>query len=199
MYKYDVVLSFAGEDRGYVEKCANILRALNFSVFYDNYVQDELWGKDLFSYLANIYSNEAKYAIIFVSKYYKEKKWANHEYTYINQRVFSNNSEYLLPVKLDDTELMELPATTGYLSNKTPYEVAVLFAKKLNAKNNIDMMIQELKNNLLGYKITLDDDQVNFFCESESFEATYPLSFLMEMYRLGLLYDCFIAASIVPN
>lgn len=46
-YYYDVVLSFAGEDREYVEECADILTALGIKVFYDSYEQDVLWGKQL--------------------------------------------------------------------------------------------------------------------------------------------------------
>ena len=41
-YYYDVVLSFAGEDREYVEECADILTALGIKVFYDSYEQDVL-------------------------------------------------------------------------------------------------------------------------------------------------------------
>lgn len=44
-YYYDVVLSFAGEDREYVEECADILTALGIKVFYDSYEQDVLWEK----------------------------------------------------------------------------------------------------------------------------------------------------------
>lgn len=58
-YYYDVVLSFAGEDREYVEECADILTALGIKVFYDSYEQDVLWGKDLYTFLADIYSNKA--------------------------------------------------------------------------------------------------------------------------------------------
>ena len=35
-YNYDIALSFAGEDREYVEACAEILRALGFNIFYGN-------------------------------------------------------------------------------------------------------------------------------------------------------------------
>lgn len=35
-FEYDVALSFAGEDREFVEECAEILRSLNVNVFYDN-------------------------------------------------------------------------------------------------------------------------------------------------------------------
>ena len=44
-YEYDVALSFAGEDRKFVEDCAEILRALNINVFYDNYEKEVLLGK----------------------------------------------------------------------------------------------------------------------------------------------------------
>lgn len=44
-YEYDVALSFAGEDRKFVKDCAEILRALNINVFYDNYEKEVLLGK----------------------------------------------------------------------------------------------------------------------------------------------------------
>jgi hypothetical protein len=36
-YQYDVALSFAGEDRHYVEQVAEILKRKGISVFYDKY------------------------------------------------------------------------------------------------------------------------------------------------------------------
>lgn len=59
-YEYDVALSFAGEDRVFVEECAEILRSLNINVFYDDYEKEILWGKNLYSYLADVYKNKAK-------------------------------------------------------------------------------------------------------------------------------------------
>ena len=52
--KYDVALSFAGEDRAYVEEVAQTLRTLGVSVFYDKFEEAELWGKDLKSHLHDI-------------------------------------------------------------------------------------------------------------------------------------------------
>lgn len=129
-YYYDVVLSFAGEDREYVEECADILTALGIKVFYDSYEQDVLWGKDLYTFLADIYSNKARYAIVFISQHYVKKCWTKHEFKFINERMFNSETEYLLPVFLDDTKLCGIPETQGYLTNKTPYEVAVMFAKR---------------------------------------------------------------------
>lgn len=47
-YRYDVCLSFAGEDRRYVERVAQGLRKAGARVFYDRYEQVEMWGKDLY-------------------------------------------------------------------------------------------------------------------------------------------------------
>lgn len=114
-YYYDVVLSFAGEDREYVEECADILTALGIKVFYDSYEQDVLWGKDLYTFLADIYSNKARYAIVFISQHYVKKCWTKHEFKFINERMFNSETEYLLPVFLDDTKLCGIPETQGYL------------------------------------------------------------------------------------
>lgn len=83
------------------------------------------------NYGADIYSNKAKYTIVFISRFYVAKRWIKHEFKFINERMFKNDTEYLLPVLLDDTKLLGVPETQGFLSNKTPYEIAVLFAKKL--------------------------------------------------------------------
>ena len=42
--KYDVALSFAGENREYVKQVAEILRSSNVRVFYDAYEEVALWG-----------------------------------------------------------------------------------------------------------------------------------------------------------
>ncbi len=50
-FEYDVCLSFAGEDRAYVKEVASKLREMSIRVFYDDYEQAELWGKDLYTHL----------------------------------------------------------------------------------------------------------------------------------------------------
>lgn len=198
-YYYDVVLSFAGEDREYVEECADILTALGIKVFYDSYEQDVLWGKDLYTFLADIYSNKARYAIVFISQHYVKKCWTKHEFKFINERMFNSETEYLLPVFLDDTKLCGIPETQGYLTNKTPYEVAVMFAKKINKDIDVELMKSELQQSLPTYEITVRGRNVQFYSAVEEFDAEYPLSFLMELYKLDMLYDLFILPALVPN
>jgi hypothetical protein len=44
-FKYDVTLSFAGEDREYVGQVAKILESKGTKVFYDKFEEADLWGK----------------------------------------------------------------------------------------------------------------------------------------------------------
>ena len=75
--QYDVGLSFAGEQREYVEHVASELQSKGVRVFYDDYEAATLWGKDLYSHLDEIYRNLC--CILFVSKEFFQKVWPNHE------------------------------------------------------------------------------------------------------------------------
>lgn len=131
--EFDIALSFAGEDREYVDKVATILKSRGVSVFYDKYEEANLWGKNLYDYLTDIYSNKAFYSIMFISQYYKEKMWTNHERQAMQSRAFQENQEYILPARFDDTEIPGLLSTIGYisLSEKSPEEFCGIVFKKL--------------------------------------------------------------------
>jgi len=113
-FEYDVALSFAGEDRMTVEKFARLLDAKNIKYFYDEAESYELWGKDLIAHLADVYENQAQYCVMFISKHYPLKKWTNFERTHIQARAFRDANEYILPIKLDDTEVPGIAETMGF-------------------------------------------------------------------------------------
>ena len=115
MREYDVALSFAGEDRHHAERLAELLRAEEYSVFYDEYELAKLWGKDLYVYLSSVYKDQAEYCVMFLSEYYAQKVWTNHERESAQARAFEENREYILPVRLDDTEIPGILPTVGYL------------------------------------------------------------------------------------
>lgn len=112
---YDVVLSFAGEDRGYAEELAECLRAQGVKVFYDKYEQASLWGKDLYEHLHSVYSEQAVYCVIFVSEHYAKKIWATHERKAAQERALNERgAEYILPIRIDETRLPGVPGAVGY-------------------------------------------------------------------------------------
>jgi hypothetical protein len=77
--QFEIALSFAGEDRPYVDQVANLLRSSGVKVFYDLFEESSLWGKNLYDYLSDVYQNKALYTIMFISKTYAGKLWPTHE------------------------------------------------------------------------------------------------------------------------
>ena len=114
-YEYDVALSFAGEDRQHVEALARLLKDGGYSVFYDDDQRSQLWGENLFDYFYAVYKEKARYCVIFASEHYVRKLWTNHERQSAQARAFEERTAYILPVKLDDTEIPGILPTVAYL------------------------------------------------------------------------------------
>lgn len=143
---YDVAISFAGEDRPVASEVASglVLRGLN--VFYDEYAEADLWGKDLYVHLTKVYRDNSKFCLMLVSDSYAAKQWTNHERRAAQSRAFSENREYILPLRLDDAQIDGILDTTGYidLRKKTVEEVVELVVTKVrtfNTQNGIAYVI----------------------------------------------------------
>ena len=136
MTVYDVALSFAGEQRDYVEEVKRALKSRGIKVFYDDSEKVELWGKNLIEKLHRVYQYDAQLAVMFISKEYVEKAWPRHERRSMLNRALSEPKEYILPVRFDDTKVPGLPEDVSYLQaeDHTPAELAILIAAKLGIK-----------------------------------------------------------------
>ena len=115
-FEYDLVISFAGEDREIAEIIATYLRQSGVKVFYDRFQKSDLWGKDLFEYLAEVYGKKARYCLMIISKNYPLKKWPKHERRSAQERQLQEPREYILPLKVDDVQVPGLLSTIGYLN-----------------------------------------------------------------------------------
>ena len=134
MQKYDVALSFAGEDRKHAKALADLLQLGGYSSFYDENELANLWGKNLYDYLSSVYKDRARYCVMFLSEHYGRKLWTNHERQNAQARAFQENREYILPVRPDDTEIPGIPPTVGYLDlrSMTIEEVYEALVQKLS-------------------------------------------------------------------
>ncbi|WP_228116696.1 toll/interleukin-1 receptor domain-containing protein, partial [Priestia megaterium] len=132
-WQYDVALSFAGEDRKYVDEIAENLKSIGIKVFYDQYETVTLWGKDLYLHLDDIYRNKSMYCVMFLSNYYKNKVWTNHERESAQARAFEEKAEYILPIRIDETEIPGIKPTTGYISANeySTLEISGFIQKKI--------------------------------------------------------------------
>jgi len=131
--EFDIALSFAGEDRGYVDVVANLLRDRGVTVFYDRFEETSLWGKNLYDHLSDVYQNKARFTVMFISEAYARKLWPNHERQAMQARAFQEAQEYILPARFDDTDVPGILPTIGYISlaDRKPEEFVELIINKL--------------------------------------------------------------------
>jgi hypothetical protein len=150
---FDVALSYAGEDRGYVAAVANGLREAGVRVFYDEFMVADLWGVDLYSYLDDVYRNRARFTVVFISQNYAAKAWTSHERQSVQARAMNETGPYLLPVRIDDAELPGLRPTVSCIDARqtVPGQLVELIKKKVglgptkrNTKNDEVELVRSL-------------------------------------------------------
>ena len=135
-FEYDVCVSFAGENRELVQEVVGSLKRRRVTCFYDFDEQATLLGKNLFTFLDEVYRKKARFCVMFISEHYPLKQWTNHERQSIQARMFESADEYLIPVRLDDTEVPGVLSTIGYLDGRrhSVSEIAALIQTKVRGK-----------------------------------------------------------------
>lgn len=130
---YEVVLSFAGEERPFVRRVANYLQTHGVKYFYDENEVVDMWGKDLTEHLDKIYGGDAKYCAMFISENYARKMWTIHERRSALAKAVRQTDEYILPVRFDGTQLEGIRHTIAYVdaTGKTSEDIAKLIIAKL--------------------------------------------------------------------
>ena len=114
-FEFDVALSFAGEDREFVEEIASALKKTGVRLFLDSDQLAEMWGEDLVEYFDQVFRTRSRYALIFVSRFYGDRMWPRHERRSALARGLEDSRPYVLPIRLDDSALDGLRPTVGYL------------------------------------------------------------------------------------
>lgn len=136
-YDFHVALSFAGTEREYAEKLATFISKAGYDVFYDDFYAEQLWGRNLADFFDEIYRKRSMYCVIFVSSEYCSRMWTSHERKSAQARgLEEKGKEYILPIKVDDSDLPGMPPTTGYLS-----------LEKYGIEKIVDILIKKLKAN----------------------------------------------------
>ena len=65
---YQMALSFAGEQRPYVEEVAQHLATRGIAVFYDKFECVRLWGQDLAEAFHTAFERQSDFVVMFISK-----------------------------------------------------------------------------------------------------------------------------------
>lgn len=137
--KFDVAISFAGAERAWAEQLAELVRNEGYEVFCDTDYEEQLWGKDLIVFFDEIYRKRSRYCVIFISQEYKDRMWTNHERKSAQSRALEERGhEYILPVRVDDTDLPGLQPTIGHIDISKGIEfIATALIRKLSTIERI--------------------------------------------------------------
>jgi hypothetical protein len=139
-FEYDIALSVADEDREIAEQTAHLLTAKNIKVFYDNFEKAKLWGEYLYERLAELYSKQARFCLMFISEHYEKKLWTRYERRNAQERAFEERGAYILPVRLDDTEIPGITKTIGCidLRQESIEQLVKLIEEKLRNQSQVE-------------------------------------------------------------
>jgi SAM-dependent methyltransferase len=114
---FDVAITVAGPERKFARQLARLLTDGGVVVFYDEMYSDHLWGANLSDMFDDIFRRRSRFCVMFVSEAYGEREWTNHERrSAVARALKERGNAYILPIRVDDTDLPGLPPTIGYLS-----------------------------------------------------------------------------------
>jgi len=115
-FEYDVALSFANRDRAIAEGFAGLLNDRGIKAFLDEYneADSETWGRDVVTHLVNLYARKAHYCLLLISRHYPLKTWTEEERASAQERALRDADEYILPIRLDDSEVPGITEVSGY-------------------------------------------------------------------------------------
>jgi len=114
-FEHQVAISYAGEDRQTAGEIAEALRQKGLSVFYDQFYKSDLWGKRLSTWFRNKYGRSSLFVLVLISRHYPVKDWANFEFLTAKAEESKRKREFILPVRLDKTQMVGLPPDKAYL------------------------------------------------------------------------------------
>ncbi len=137
-YPFDLVLSFAEEDRNVAAGIKDCLSFLGVKTYYYPDHPEENWARPLGKNLSELYEYGGQMGLVLLSKNYTWKKFTRIEFDALNARRVKSQTDFLLVLRLDDSnlqEIEELPTDLTYLDWQfNPREVAELVKKKLKAQ-----------------------------------------------------------------
>lgn len=114
-HQFDVVVSYAGVDRDFVQRVVRSLQGARLRVFYDDTESHRahMVGRDLDSEIVRLYQREASNCIVFLSSAYAASEWTMMELRAALARA-GTEPGYMKPVRLDDTGFADVPKAMVY-------------------------------------------------------------------------------------
>ena len=139
---YDIVLSYASEDRQYVEQVAEQLVRGGLRVYYDRHLEGWSAGEQLSAHLRKTYSRARHFCVVFLSQHYAAKAWTTFELKVAQARAIQRpgDRDYIIPAAFDGTSIPMLDPETIHvdLRRKSPQEFSALVMGRVEAKRRAE-------------------------------------------------------------
>ena len=136
--RFQVALSFPGEQRAYVAQVANALaeRLGREQVFYDEWYTAELARLNLDTYLQAVYHDGAELIVPFLCADYERKKWCGLEWRAIRDLFEKRADADIMPLRFDDTAIPGLFRIDGYIDLRqyTPEQTAAFILQRITPR-----------------------------------------------------------------
>ncbi|MFQ5792491.1 MAG: TIR domain-containing protein [Acidobacteriota bacterium] len=141
-YSFDFAVSFAGTDRSLAERLAALLSSRGAVVFIDTLYRAHLLGRRLDQDFQWVFGPATKYFVPIVSKAYVDRPWPQHEWSIAIREAQTRSEEFILPLRLDDSLLVGLPGTVGYidLRRQSLEVIADLLMEKLTGEKRAEVI-----------------------------------------------------------
>ncbi|WP_413756319.1 TIR domain-containing protein [Streptomyces sp. MMBL 11-3] len=133
---YDLAVSFAGEQRPYVEQVVEACKGRGLTVLYDRDRSIDLWGRNLIIGFRGAYNgDQARYVAPFLSREYLAKPYPMDEFRAMLVPAIENPDDYILPVTFGDVVVPAdlLSPAIGLLrcEDYTPQALAQAFEQRI--------------------------------------------------------------------
>ena len=134
-FRFEVALSFPGEHRRFVRKVANkIAKSIGKDrVFFDEWYEAELAGKNGDLKLQQIYRNQSKLVVPFFSEYY-EKQWCRIEWDAVRTMLIERRDDNaVMAIRMDMAPIPGWQSIDFHISRKkrTAEQIAGLILQKI--------------------------------------------------------------------
>ncbi|MFJ6673351.1 TIR domain-containing protein [Actinosynnema sp. NPDC091369] len=133
---YDIAVSFASEQRDYVERTVSAAKALGLAVFYDRDMTHAWWGRNFVIEQRRVYGQRTLHFVPFLSTEYLAGQYPRDEFSYAMLAAVRRGDDYVLPVLVGDVVVPEevLHPHIAYLraEDVTPDELAIHMKAKVD-------------------------------------------------------------------
>lgn len=154
MYKYQIGISFAGEQEIIAERLYKLLKRKGVEVFFAKKEEHAFLAKDLYEQLICIYEKECKYIVAIISEEYITKDFTNQELSVALQR--NNNGERcLIPIYTTDKRHPKISDDEYYIDYQQKNEPLIV-NDILRFLNNSEMSLKKVDKDISLLKIPRD-------------------------------------------